>query len=357
MGELNSEIKNMEAIKINSEKKAPIGGLGAANLEIFSETLQKLAETDRDILVVTSDSRGSGKLVPFGQKFPEQIVEVGIAEQNLVGVATGLAAMGKKAFAVSPACFLTARALEQIKNDVCYSDNPVKLIGISAGVSYGALGTTHHSLHDYAVLRAINNITIVAPADNYETEEAICAAASFDKPVYIRFGKKTMPQNLAMSDNYSSLITHHSSLEEDSSLISHHSFNFGKGRIIKQGQDLTFIATGEAVLPAFEAAEKLAKENGIEATVVSMHTIKPLDTELIANLAQNGSPIITAEEHSIYGGLGEAVGSFLMQNGFRNKFKIVGLPDDHTVSGSQTEIFEHYGISKSGLSALAKTLL
>ncbi len=341
----------MEAIKINSEKKAPIGGLGAANLEIFSETLQKLAETDRDILVVTSDSRGSGKLVPFGQKFPEQIVEVGIAEQNLVGVATGLAAMGKKAFAVSPACFLTARALEQIKNDVCYSDNPVKLIGISAGVSYGALGTTHHSLHDYAVLRAINNITIVAPADNFETEEAICAAASFDKPVYIRFGKKTMPQNLVISDKRDDIRDNYSSL------ISHHSFNFGKGRIIKQGSDLTFIATGEAVLPAFEAAEKLAKENGIEATVVSMHTIKPLDTELIAHLAQNGSPIITAEEHSIYGGLGEAVGSFLMQNGFRNKFKIVGLPDDHTVSGSQTEIFEHYGISKSGLSALAKTLL
>lgn len=318
--------------------------LNKANLEIFSETLQKLAETDCDILVVTSDSRGSGKLVPFGQKFPEQIVEVGIAEQNLVGVATGLAAMGKKAFAVSPACFLTARALEQIKNDVCYSDNPVKLIGISAGVSYGALGTTHHSLHDYAVLRAINNITIVAPADNYETEEAICATASFDKPVYIRFGKKAMPKIIT---NYELEITN-----EDSN-----SFRFGKGRIVRQGSDLTFIATGEAVLPAFEAAEKLAKENGIEATVVSMHTIKPLDTELIAHLAQNGSPIITAEEHSIYGGLGEAVGSFLMQNGFRNKFKIVGLPDDHTVSGSQTEIFEHYGISKSGLSALAKTLL
>ena len=134
-------------------------------------------------MVVTSDSRGSGKLAPFGQKFPQQIVEIGIAEQNLVGVAAGLASAGKKVFAVSPACFLTARALEQIKNDVAYSDNPVKLIGISAGVSYGALGTTHHSLHDFAVLRAINNIIVVAPADNFETEQAIAQAAQTQSSV------------------------------------------------------------------------------------------------------------------------------------------------------------------------------
>ena len=149
---------------------------GKANLDVFANTLQDLAEKDKSIVVVTSDSRGSGKLTPIGQKFPTQIVEIGIAEQNLVGVAAGLASTGKKVFAVSPACFLTARALEQIKNDVAYSDNAVKLIGISAGVSYGALGTTHHSLHDFAVLRAINNLVIVAPADNFETEQAIRAA-------------------------------------------------------------------------------------------------------------------------------------------------------------------------------------
>jgi transketolase len=341
-----------EAIKINNDitKIPPLGvrGLGVANLEIFSSTLQSLAETDKDLYVVTSDSRGSGKLVPFGQKFPEQIVEVGIAEQNLVGVAAGLASMGKKAFAVSPACFLTARALEQIKNDVCYSDNPVKLIGISAGVSYGALGSTHHSLHDFAVLRAINNITIVAPADNFETEEAIKAAATFDKPIYIRFGKKNMPTKLVMSDKREEM--------SEMPFFTHH-FTYGKGRIVREGQDLTFIATGEAVLPAFEAAEKLSIENGIEATVVSMHTIKPLDTELIAKLVENGKPIITIEEHSIYGGLGEAVASYLMQNGFHNKFKIVGLPDDHTVSGSQNEIFEHYGISRNGLANVARQIV
>src|SRR6476646_7142384 len=186
-------------------------------MEIFSETIQQLAANDRDILVVTSDSRGSAKLGPFGQKFPAQHIEVVIAEQNLVGVAAGLASTGKKVFAVSPACFLSARALEQIKNDVAYSDNPVKLIGISAGVSYGALGSTHHSLHDFAVLRAINNITVVAPADNYETAEAIKLAAQSDKPIYLRFGKKNMP---------------------DLPFVHEKNFQFGKGRIIREGSDI-----------------------------------------------------------------------------------------------------------------------
>ena len=148
-----------------------------ANLEVFASTLLELAHQDSNLLVVTSDSRGSGKLAPFGKSVPGQIVEVGIAEQNLVGVAAGLAAAGKTVFAVSPACFVTARSLEQIKNDICYSDRPVKVVGISAGVSYGALGSTHHSLHDFAALRAIHNVTIVAPADNFETREAVLAAA------------------------------------------------------------------------------------------------------------------------------------------------------------------------------------
>ena len=308
-----------------------------ANLEVFSEVLQNLAATDKDIMVVTSDSRGSGKLVPFGQKYPEQIVEVGIAEQNLVGVAAGLASMGKKAFTVSPACFLTARALEQIKNDVAYSDNPVKLIGISAGVSYGALGTTHHSLHDYAVLRAINNISILAPADNFETAEAIKAAAQMTSPVYIRFGKKGMPENLQQNPDPSD-------------------FKIGKGRIIQEGNDLTFIATGEALLPCAEAAKLLEKEHNISCKIISLHTIKPLDNELLLATAANGKPIITVEEHSINGGLGEAVASLLFQKGCTNKFQIVGLPDDHTVSGSQIEIFNHYGISGEGLKNTALNL-
>ena len=264
------------------------------------------------------------------------MVEIGIAEQNLVGVAAGLASAGKKAFAVSPACFLTARALEQIKNDVAYSDNPVKLIGISAGVSYGALGSTHHSLHDYAVLRAINNITIVAPADNYETAEAIKLAAQLDKPIYLRFGKKNMPDLPYAGEKH---------------------FQFGKGRVIRNGIDMVFIATGETVFPSLRAAEKLEQEYNIHVTVISMHTIKPLDYELIAKTASSCQAIITVEEHSVNGGLGEACASFLLQEGFGKPFKIIGIPDEYTVTGSQNEIFNHYGISAEGLTAVTLFLL
>lgn len=306
------------------------------NLEVFSAALQELAETDKHIIVVTSDSRGSGKLVPFGKKYPKQIVEIGIAEQNLVGVAAGLASAGKKAFAVSPACFLTARALEQIKNDVAYSDNPVKLIGISAGVSYGALGSTHHSLHDFAALRAINNLIVAAPADNFETEQAIKQAAATTQPLYLRFGKKNMPL-----------------LTEDSN----NSFRFGKGRVITKGKNLAFIATGETVYPALEAARLLQSAHGIEATVISMHTIKPLDTTLLKQVAAETDAIITVEEHSIYGGLGEACASYLLQQQYNKPFKIVGIPDEYTVTGSQVEILNHYGISKDGLTTTALELL
>jgi transketolase len=306
------------------------------NQDVFAATLLELAQADRNIVAVTSDSRGSGKLVGFGQALPKQIVEIGIAEQNLVGVAAGLASAGKKAFAVSPACFLTARALEQIKNDVAYSDNPVRLVGISAGVSYGALGTTHHSLHDFAVLRAINNITIVAPADNFETREAVKLAVKHNKPIYLRFGKKPMPL-----------------LTEDSSI----GFEFGKGRIIKGGKDIAIIATGETVYPALLAAQKLEQESGIRATVVSMHTIKPLDTELILALADKVQAIITVEEHMVNGGLGEACASLLLQNGYHKPFKIMGIPDEYTVTGSQVEIFEHYGISADGIAAAVNEML
>ena len=310
-------------------------GKAKANLDIFSSTLQDLAEHDRNIIVVTSDSRGSGKLAPFGQKYPEQIIEVGIAEQNLVGVAAGLASCGKKVFAVSPACFLTARALEQIKNDVAYSDNPVKVIGISAGVSYGALGSTHHSLHDYAVLRAINNIIVVAPADNFETEQAIKLASKVNQPIYLRFGKKPMPL-----------------LKEENDDV----FEFGKGRIIAAGIDVAIIAAGETVYPALQAAKKL-KEQDIAATVVSMHTIKPLDTSLLVNLANKCKAIVTVEEHSVYGGLGEACASYLMQHGVVKPFRIIGIPDEYTVTGSQQDIFNHYGINEKGIADVVLGLL
>jgi transketolase len=308
--------------------------LAQANLEVFAATLLELARQDSDLLVVASDSRGSAKLAPFAKAVPGQIVEVGIAEQNLVGVAAGLAAAGKKVFAVSPACFLTARSLEQIKNDLCYSDRPVKAVGISAGVSYGALGTTHHSLHDYAVLRAIHNITIVAPADNFETREAVRAAARSTTPVYLRFGKKRMPHLPRVEPG----------------------FELGRASLVREGADLCFLACGETVAPAYQAAELLAKD-GIQCRVLSLHTIKPLDVAAVRKAATETGGVITVEEHSVNGGLGEACAGLLLQEAIHTRFKIAGFSDEHTVTGSQEEIFRHYGLDGPGLASFAHSLL
>ena len=311
--------------------------MGNTNLDVFAQTLMELAEQDRDLLVVTSDSRGSGRVTPFAEKFPEQIVEMGIAEQNLVGVSAGLASAGKRVFVVSPACFLTARALEQIKNDVAYSDHPVKVIGVSAGVSYGSLGTTHHSLHDFAALQAINNIDIVAPADNFETRQTIQAAVYHPRPIYIRFGKKPM------------LILHKPGTH----------FEIGKAIQLtppREKYDVAIFATGEAVAPAFLASQVLL-EQGVVCCVLSLHSIRPFDEEAVKQAAARSRVLITVEEHSVNGGLGSRVASFLMQARIFRPLRIVGIPDEHTVTGSQGEIFHHYGISSEGLSETALHLL
>jgi transketolase len=307
---------------------------GRPNLEEFADTLLDLASRDPDILVMTSDSRGSAKLARFGEKLPNQLIEMGIAEQNLVGVAAGLTAGGKKVFAVSPACFLTARALEQIKNDVAYSDQPVKLIGISAGVSYGALGSTHHSLHDFAALRAINNLDIVAPADNFETQEAIKAALLHPRPIYIRFGKKPLAHLHTPGAN----------------------FEIGRAITLKEGSDVTFIATGETVCLSLAAAQQL-ESTGLSCRVISMHTIKPLDEDTLIAAARQSRALITVEEHSTHGGLGEACSAVLMQAEISLPFKIMGIPDEETVTGDQLEILAHYNISAAGLAITAMNLL
>ncbi len=277
--------------------------MGRANLDEFAATLMELAKADRNIVAVTSDSRGSGKLGPFGQALPKQIVEVGIAEQNLVGITAGLAAAGKKPFGVSPACFLTARSLEQIKNDVCYSDVPATLIGISAGVSYGALGSTHHSLHDLAALRAIHNLTLIVPADNFETRQSIRAAAKSDRPMFIRFGKAAM-YNLHPPDA---------------------NFEVGKAITLREGGDVAFIGTGETVVHCLLAAGQLA-ERGLNCRVLSLHTVKPLDAEAVLKAGRECRAVITAEEHMVNGGLGEACAAVLMQAGVSVPFHIVGHP-------------------------------
>ncbi len=308
--------------------------MGKSNLEVFSETLQALAQADRDVLVVTSDSRGSGKLTAFGKALPAQLVEIGIAEQNLVGISAGLASAGKKVFAVSPACFMTARAFEQVKNDVAYSNQPVRLIGISAGVSYGSLGSTHHSTHDLAALLAIHNIDIILPADNFETCEAMRAAADYHKPVYIRFGKKPMPAQIGPDLP----------------------FEVGKARVLATGKDVTMIATGETVYPAWLARD-LLQAQGISCSVISMHSLRPFDFAALEAAARSSRALITVEEHSVNGGLGSLCAAHLMQAGIFKPLRIAGLPDQPIVTGSQGEVFEHYGISPQGLRDKALSLL
>ena len=217
---------------------------------------------------------------------------------------------------------------------MAYSNQPVTLVGISAGVSYGALGSTHHSIHDVAVLRAINNIQIVVPADNFEAHYAVLAAAKSTKPVYLKFGKKAMP-DLPRTEEH---------------------FEIGKASVICQGDEVAFIACGETVAPAYEAA-RLLESKGISAEVISMHTINPLDKEMVISVAKKCRVIITVEEHCVNGGLGEACASLLMQEKLFVPFKIVGFPDEETVTGSQTEIFSYYGISAEGLLQTALNLL
>ncbi len=305
-----------------------------ANLEIFAEILLSLAKKDKNIVVVTSDSRGSGKLTNFGKELPDQIIEVGIAEQNLVAICAGLSAVGKKVFGVSPSSFLTARALEQIKNDIAYSNHPVTLVGISSGVSYGQLGSTHHSIHDIAVLRAINNLNIVIPCDNFETQEVIKSAVNYSEPLFIRFGKKPM------------LKIHNEN----------QSFKIGKGIKVKEGKDLVFIATGETVQRAYQAIEILEKDN-FKCTLISMHTIKPFDEDLFLQSIKNTKGIITVEEHSESGGLGEKCASILAQKKIITNFKVIGFPDEYMVNGSQSDVLDYYNMSPKTLAEIAKNLI
>lgn len=305
-----------------------------ANRQVICDTLMELAKDDKDIYVLTSDSRGSASMTNFANEYPKQFVEVGIAEQNLIGIAAGLATTGKKCFAASPACFLTMRSIEQVKVDVAYSNTNVKLIGISGGVSYGALGMSHHSLQDIAVMRAIPNMDIFLPADRFETEKLVRELVKYDKPAYIRIGRNPVDDVYESTD---------------------FDFQIGKANVMREGKDITIIATGETVKPAIEASDEL-KELGIKCRVLNMHTIKPLDKEAIIKAAKETGHIITVEEHSIYGGLGAAVSEVVVQNA-PVPMKIVGIKDEAAITGTSKEIFNYYGLSKENLVKLAKELI
>ena len=304
------------------------------NRQVICDTLIEYGKLDRDIVVLTSDSRGSASMAAFAKELPQQLIEVGIAEQNLVGMAAGLAASGKKPYVTSPACFLSMRSVEQVKVDVAYSKTNVKLIGISGGVSYGALGMSHHSLQDIAVMRAIPGIAILLPADRFETRQAIKALLNYEGAVYVRIGRNAVP------DVYES--------EE-------FDFQLGKAVTMSEGNDITIIATGETVKVAVDSAAEL-KTMGIGCRVLNMHTIKPLDEEAIIKAAKETGRIITIEEHSIFGGLGSAVAEVVTQN-HPVPLKIIGILDEPAIPGKSQEVFEHYGLCTANIKKIALQLL
>ena len=303
--------------------------MGRANLEEFADTLLALARENRDILAVTSDSRGSGKLGPFAQALPDQLVELGIAEQNLVGVSAGLASAGKTVFAVSPACFLTARALEQIKNDVAYSDNPVNVVGISAGVSYGALGSTHHSLHDLAALRAINNIDILVPADNFETARIIRHAAHVGTPPTFASAKppsttSTRTPRLSRSANHSSSAMAPTS---PSSPPAKPSSTHSSPPALSQNP-----ASPPASSPCTRSNPSITTPSSAPASNVAPHHRRRAQHPRRPR---------------------RSLAATLMQAAVAIPFHIAAIPDEHTVTGSQADIFRHYGLSMEGLAQRA----
>lgn len=295
--------------------------------EVMSETLIEQGKENSDLVVLTSDSRGSGALIPFAEALPKQLIELGIAEQNVVSVSAGLANGGKRPFAVSPAAFLTMRSIEQVKVDVAYSDMNVKLVGISGGNSYSTLGSSHHSLQDMAITRAIPNLEVFMPSDQYQAKLMFEYLAKSNKPAYIRFGK------LALPDCYT---------EENAVFVP------GKANVLKKGNKVAIFANGETLHIALDTYEKLLANN-IEATIVDMHTVKPLDTEILQELAQTHDYFVSIEEHSIYGGLGSAIAEAISEV-TNVQLKIIGFPDEPVIGGDQLEVFKHYGIDSETIS-------
>lgn len=299
------------------------------NRQVICDTLLAAAKEDKNIIVACSDSRGSGSMTAFFEQFPAQSVEVGIAEQDLVSISAGLAACGKKVFAVSPACFLSTRSYEQAKVDVAYAETNVTLVGISGGISYGALGMTHHSLQDIAAMSALPGMRVYLPSDRFQTKAVVEELLQDEKPAYIRVSRS------ASEDLYS----------EDTVFS-------GGAKVLREGKDVLFVACGELVAPCLHAAELLEKE-GISAGVVDAYRVKPLNEELILKAAEGVRLVAAAEEHSPYGGLFSMTAQL-----FSSKCpkKVIGLtlPDGHIVTGTQSEAFQYYGLTAEGIARRVK---
>ncbi|MGW7682547.1 transketolase family protein [Kribbella sp. NPDC054772] len=300
--------------------------------DAYVETLAQLAEADHRIVGVVNDSVGSSKLNSFRKAFPDRLINVGIAEQDMVGVASGLANGGRIPFVSAASCFLTGRALEQIKADVAYSNTNVKLCGMSPGVAYGELGPTHHSIEDVAWLRAIAGIRIIVPADPIETAAALRWAAATEGPVFIRVSRMSVPK--VYPEDYE--------------------FQLGKAVTVREGNDVTVISNGTVLWRALAAAERLAEE-GISARVLSMPTVQPLDTDAVVAAARETAGIVTAEEAVRGGGLGGAVAETVVQQ-HPARVSILGF-GEFAPTGSAGYLLDRYGLSPEGIADAARKLV
>ena len=304
------------------------------NRKAICDTLMEAVKEDKTIVALCSDSRGSASMTPFFDAYPENSIEVGIAEQNLVSISAGLAKMGKKAFCFSPASFVSTRSYEQAKVDVAYSNTNVTLVGISGGISYGQLGMSHHSAQDIAAMSAIPNMRVYLPSDRFQTKALVQALLKDEKPAYVRVGRNPV-EDVYTEDNCP--------------------FEMDKATVVCEGTDVALIACGEMVKACVDAAA-LLKEEGISATVVDMYCVKPLDTEAIIKAASNAKAVVTAEEHAPFGGLGSMVAQVVSAN-CPKKVLNVALPDAPVITGTSKEVYNYYGMTAEGIAAKAKEAL
>ena len=306
-----------------------------ANKQVICEVLMDAAASgDRDVVVVCSDSRGSASMTPFFDTYPTQAVEAGIAEQDAVGMAAGMAACGKKPWVASPACFLTTRSYEQAKVDCAYSRTNVKLLGVSGGVSYGALGMSHHSAQDIAAMAAIPGMRVYLPSDEWQSKKLAEALLADTQCAYIRVGRN------AVDDVYTA---------EDCP------FEMDRATWVRRGGDVAIIACGEMVCPALDAAELLAAE-GVEVTVIDMYCIKPLDRDAVIEAARTCGAVVAVEEHAPTGGLGSMVAQVVGEE-CPCPVRCLTLPDAPVVTGTSPEVFDHYGLNAEGIAEAARAAI
>jgi transketolase len=301
--------------------------------DAFSTTLETLASEDERIVAVVNDSVSSTKLKNFRSRFPHRFINVGIAEQDMVGIGAGLANGNKIPYVCGAACFLTGRAMEQVKVDLGYTNSNVKLCGMSPGMAYGELGPTHHSIEDLAWTRVIPNLAVIVPADSIETAVVMRYSANHKGPMYLRISRLPVPNVLPPE----------------------YRFDLGKAYLLRPGTDITLMANGVLVSPMMKAAESLANA-GISARVLNMSSIKPIDVDAILDAARTTRGIVTAEEASIYGGLGGAVAEIAAQH-HPVKMRILGVPSIFAPTGSEQFLLDHFGLNAAGIHAAAVDLL